>query len=129
MYEVGLKRHFIARHFIPDGPPGEREPHSHDYVVEATLRGESLDAKGYVFDIVELKHAMDASLGKYHDQFLNNLPDLKGVSPSMENLARVLCSDIRARIRPGNLKSMEIKIWESPTAWAAFRIENFASEG
>jgi 6-pyruvoyltetrahydropterin/6-carboxytetrahydropterin synthase len=128
MYEIGLKRHFIARHFIPGGPPGEREPHSHDYMVEARLKGASLDEKGYVFDIVELKHAMQSSLEKYHDQFLNNLPELKGVYPSMENLARVLCNDIRGRIKPGNLKSMEIKIWESPTAWAAFRIENSALE-
>lgn len=129
MYEVGLKRHFIARHFIPEGPTGEREPHSHDYLVEARLEGEGLDTKGYLFDIVELKHAMEATLEKYHDQFLNNLPDLKGVNPSMENLARVLYNDIRARIRPGNLKSMEIKVWESPTAWAAYRTENFALEG
>ena len=129
MYEVGLKRHFIARHVIPDGPHGEREPHSHEYVVEARLEGGGLDAKGYVFDIVELKHAMDATLEKYSDQFLNNLPDFKGVNPSMENLARVLLNDIRARIRPGNLKAMEIKIWESPTAWAAFRVDNFAPEG
>lgn len=129
MYEIGLKKHFIARHYIPDGPPGEREPHSHDYTVEARLEGDSLDRKGYVFDIVELKHAIDASLGKYQDQFLNNLPELKGVNPSMENLARVLCNDIKGRIKPGNLKSMEIKIWESPTAWAAFRIENSELEG
>lgn len=123
MYELGFKRHFIARHHIPGGPPGERQPHSHDYLVEARLAGEGLDGRGYLFDIVELRHALDALLEKYEDQYLNNLPDLMGLNPSMENLARTICERLYEKTRPAGLKSMEIRVWESGSAWAAYRLD------
>ena len=128
MYELGLKRRFIARHHLPGGPPGEREPHSHDYCVEARVGGERVDERGYVFDIVELRHTLDSLLGKYQDQYLNNLPDLKGLNPSIENLARVICERLCEKINPANAIFLEIRLWESDEAWASYRIELHAEK-
>src|SRR5918993_508802 len=53
MYTLGIKRNFIARHFLVGGDWGaENLPNSHHYVLELQLTGKELDQHGYLVDIV-----------------------------------------------------------------------------
>ena len=51
MYTLGVRRDFIARHFLIGGDWGpENYPNSHHYVLELQLKGKELNQHGYLVD-------------------------------------------------------------------------------
>ena len=73
MYSVSVREKFIARHFLPHEIGREQTPHSHHYFVEVRVYGEKLDRKGFLMDIVTLRHALDTFLRQLNDTLLNDL--------------------------------------------------------
>lgn len=122
MYRVAVRRDFIAQHFLIGGDWGpENELHSHHYVIELQLEGETLDRNGYLVDIVDIEKSLDALVNNYKDHALNELPVFEGINPSIENLARILCVTIDHQIRANNVQAITITVWENDIAWASFR--------
>ncbi len=122
MYMVAVRRDFIARHFLVGGDWGEEnEPHAHHYVVETRLDGRNLDTHGYLVDICDIESVLEDQVSYYRDKMLNELPEFKGLNPSVEHLARILCQNIAGTIQNRNLTAVTVKIWENKLAWAQFR--------
>jgi 6-pyruvoyltetrahydropterin/6-carboxytetrahydropterin synthase len=123
MYTVAVKRDFVAQHFLIGGDWGaENDWHSHHYVVELQLEGESLDRHGYLVDIVDIEAQLDALVAGYRDKTLNELPQFAGLNPSIEHFSRILCTTLAERIKAPTLCGMVVKIWENDIAWAAYRM-------
>lgn len=124
MYTLAVQRDFIAQHYLVGGDWGaENERHSHHYRLEVRLAGETLDPHGYLADIVELESTLDRLIEAYRDQTLNDLPAFEGLNPSIENFCRLLCTALNEAIAAPNLTALSVKLWESETAWAAYRLE------
>ncbi len=124
MYQVAVKRDFIAQHFLIGGDWGaENQPHSHHYALELTLEGAGLDQHGYLVDIVEIEQALEALVGRYRDHMLNEMPEFSGLNPSIERFARILGDGMLAAGAPPNLTALTVKVWENDIAWASFRRE------
>jgi 6-pyruvoyltetrahydropterin/6-carboxytetrahydropterin synthase len=124
MYTVAVQRDFIARHFLIGGDWGEEnEPHAHHYVVEARLDGRKLDTHGYLVDICDIESVLEDQVSYYRDKMLNELSEFKGLNPSVEHLARILCQNIAGYIQNRNLTAVTVKIWENKLAWAQFQKE------
>ena len=122
MYTVAVKRDFVAQHFLIGGDWGaENEWHSHHYVVELQLEGATLDKHGYLVDIVDIEHNLEALVSRYKDKTLNDLPEFAGLNPSIEHFSRIFCHAMVERIHAPNLSAMTIKIWENDIAWARYR--------
>src|SRR5512141_861976 len=108
MYELGIKRDFIARHFLVGGDWGpENFPNSHHYVLELQLEGSELDQHGYLVDIVDV------------EKHLNEKPEFAGLNPSIENFARILATALSERIKAENISELKVVLWENESAWAA----------
>lgn len=123
MYTVAVKRDFVAQHFLIGGDWGaENEWHSHHYAVEVQLEGALLDQHGYLVDIVDIEHNLEALVARYKDQTLNELPEFEGLNPSIEHFARIFCLALSERIQAPNLQAMTIKMWENEIAWASYRL-------
>lgn len=123
MYTVAVKRDFVAQHFLIGGDWGaENEWHSHHYAVEVQLEGALLDEHGYLVDIVDIEHNLEALVARYKDQTLNELPEFEGLNPSIEHFARIFCLALSERIQAPNLQAMTIKMWENEIAWASYRL-------
>lgn len=123
MYTVAVKRDFVAQHFLIGGDWGaENEWHSHHYVVELQLSGPSLDRHGYMVDIVDIEHHLDALVAYYRDKTLNDLPEFDGLNPSIEHFARILCTSLSDRIAAPNLSEVAVQVWENDIAWARYRM-------
>ncbi|CAG0936161.1 6-pyruvoyltetrahydropterin/6-carboxytetrahydropterin synthase [Thermoflexales bacterium] len=121
MYTTAVKRDFVAQHYLIGGDWGaENEPHSHHYQVEVQLMGETLDAHGYLVDIVEITGALDELVGQLRDQTLNALPQFAGRNPSIEHLARLFCQSFTQRLQAANLSRVRVQIWENDIAWSAY---------
>ncbi len=124
MYQVAVKRDFIAQHFLIGGDWGaENQPHSHHYALELTLEGAGLDQHGYLVDIVEIEQALEALVGRYRDHMLNEMPEFSGLNPSIERFAHRLCQSLSERIQAQNISAVQVKVWENEIAWASYRLE------
>src|SRR5215216_1212238 len=127
MYELGIKRNFIARHFLVGGDWGaENLPNSHHYVLELRLEGKELDQHGYLVDIVDLEKHLDEIVNYYKEQMLNERPEFLGLNPSLEHFARILAISLSERIQAENMTSLEVVLWENESAWAAYRLDKWA---
>jgi 6-pyruvoyltetrahydropterin/6-carboxytetrahydropterin synthase len=124
MYSVAVKRDFVAQHFLIGGDWGaENSWHSHRYQVEVRLQGSSLDAHGYLVDIVDINTHLEAMIARYRDKTLNDLTEFKDLNPSLEHFARIFCEALSAHIQASNLSEVVVKMWENETTWAAYRLE------
>jgi len=124
MYELGIKRDFIARHFLIGGDWGpENFPNSHHYVLELQLEGSELDQHGYLVDIVDVEKRLDDIVNYYKEQMLNEKPEFAGLNPSLENFARILAISLSERIKAENISEIKVVLWENDSAWAAYELK------
>ena len=130
MYTLAVRRNFIARHFLIGGDWGpENFPNSHHYVLELGLRAKELDEHGYLVDIVDVSRHLDELVGYFGEKMLNDLPEFKGLNPSLEHFARILATALDQRLAAANLSGLKVILWENESAWAAYEIERSASAG
>ena len=124
MYKLGVKRDFIARHFLIGGDWGpENFPNSHHYVLELQLEGKDLDQHGYLVDIVDVNNHLDEIVGYYKEEMLNDKPEFAGLNPSIEHFVRILAASLNELIQATNITALKVVLWENESAWASFRVE------
>lgn len=124
MYTLGVKREFIARHFLMGGDWGpENYPNSHHYILELQLQGEQLDQHGYLVDIVDVEKHLDEIVHYYKEQMLNDKQEFAGLNPSIENFSRILAVTLSDRIKAENISTLRIVLWENEAAWASYELE------
>jgi 6-pyruvoyltetrahydropterin/6-carboxytetrahydropterin synthase len=128
MYTLGVKREFIARHFLIGGDWGpENFPNSHHYVLELQLSGKELDQHGYLVDIVDVEKQLDDIVNYYKEQMLNDKPEFEGLNPSIEHFARILCTTLDERIQARNISTVKVVLWENESAWTSYAVQRFGS--
>ncbi|MDI6900476.1 MAG: 6-carboxytetrahydropterin synthase QueD [Anaerosomatales bacterium] len=120
MYELTIKGHFDAAHALY-GYPGEcRNLHGHTWDVEVTVAGEALDDIGIVYDFKALKADLAAVLAEFDHVYINEVPPFDTVSPTAENLARVICERLAEKVGE-QVRVTEVAVWESPVARLVYR--------
>jgi 6-pyruvoyltetrahydropterin/6-carboxytetrahydropterin synthase len=87
------------------------------------LHGATLDKHGYLVDIVDINNNLEALIAQYRDKTLNDLPEFKGLNPSLEHFARLFCQTLSERIQAPNLSAIVVQMWENESTWAAYRQE------
>lgn len=123
MFTLSVQRDFVAQHFLIGGNWGEENQwHSHHYIVELQLEGDSLDQHNYLVDIVDVENSFNALVATYKDKTLNDLPEFADTNPSIELFAQIVCKTFAKQIKAPNLSAMTVKIWENDIAWAAYKI-------
>ena len=124
MYQVAVRRDFIAQHYLIGSDWGaENQKHSHHYVLELELAGQTLDKHGYLVDIVDIENCLAQQVAYYRDQTLNDLPEFAGLNPSIERFARILCEALSSGIQAQNIVRCSVRLWENELAWAAYSLE------
>ena len=125
MYTVGIRGELKASHSLSGVEPEEARPHSHTYRVEWRCRVESLDERGFAVDIAFMESALGELLAALEGSYLNDLEFFARRPVSVENLAVCIHDRLSARLQQaghgGGPLLSEIRIWESDSAWAAYR--------
>ncbi|WP_436343284.1 6-pyruvoyl trahydropterin synthase family protein [Natronorubrum sp. FCH18a] len=120
MYSVSVSRSLVAQHYLTVPDPGpEGELHSHQFTVEATLRGPELNEYEYLVDIDDVTRAMDALVEFYTDRTLNELPAFEGANPSAERFARLFGDRLLERLETDGVTELRIEIEEDDVARVA----------
>ncbi len=122
MYTVAVTKDFIANHYLVGGDWGsENSPHAHHYVAEISIEAAELDQHGYLVDIVDIESALDAIVADFRDAMLNDKPEFAGLNPSIEHFSRIICERMLASIKPPGSGTLNVKLWENATCWAAYK--------
>ena len=119
MYEVYVATQFEAAHrLVGDFGPATRI-HGHTYRMEVIVRGERLSDDGTLYDIGELRPAVDELATSLHYRDLNDVPDLASVNTTAEAVADYCWEKLAPPLRGRRLASLAVRIWESPQVYAA----------
>lgn len=127
MYTLGVRRDFIARHFLIGGDWGpENFPNSHHYILELQLEGKELDQHGYLVDIMDVEKHLDEIVDNYKEKMLNDKSEFSGLNPSIEHFARILATSLSERIKAKNISVLKVVLWENESAWAAYQVDRLS---
>src|SRR5665213_1379685 len=94
--------------------------HGHNYVLEATVCGQPDRDTGYVIDLGELKRILHTAVADRcdHRNLNEEVPFLKGIIPSTENLVIAFLNQITPRIKSGRLNA--VRLYETPRNFAEY---------
>jgi 6-pyruvoyltetrahydropterin/6-carboxytetrahydropterin synthase len=124
VYTLAVRRNFISRYFLVGGNWGpEGFPSSHNYHLELQLQARDLNQRGYVADIMELSKDLDELVAYFGEKLLNDLPEFRGLNPSMENFARILAMVLDKRIHAVNITMLTVKLSRDGSYWASYDID------
>jgi 6-pyruvoyl-tetrahydropterin synthase len=104
VFSVTIRDHFMIAHSLRGEVFGPAQRlHGATYVVDATLRRETLDADGIVVDIGRASEVLHAVMGELGYRNLDDEPDLAGMNTTTEELARVIADRLAERALAGDL--------------------------
>jgi 6-pyruvoyltetrahydropterin/6-carboxytetrahydropterin synthase len=117
LYNPARSRSWNERTF---GPCANPNGHGHNYVLEATVRGQPDPETGYVIDLGELKAILEqAVVGPCDHRNLNkDVNFLRGIIPTTENLVVAFWGRVAPRIRAGVLH--RLRLFETPRNFAEY---------
>lgn len=121
MFELVVERTIAAAHFLRNyAGPCERL-HGHNYRVLVFLVGDTLDEAGMLEDFGAIKRVLNAILERMDHYCLNDLPEFAALSPSAENIARVIAEGLAAQ--PWQRGRVDrVQVWETPMQGATYHL-------
>lgn len=120
MFEVSIKTHFAAAHWLRNYKGKCENLHGHNWVVEVTVCCEELNDIGLVMDFSELKQITQSVLSQFDHKCLNDIPPFDTINTSSENMARFLYHEIGSKLKNHAAHIRKVSVWESDRAWASY---------
>ena len=119
MYEVTIKKTFSAAHILKEIGGKCEDLHGHNFIVEVTVRGKSLNEEDILIDFRDLKRWTNEVMEALDHKYLNEIEVFKGMNPSSERIARYIHDRLTDMIKPTNLSVARVTVWESENARVA----------
>lgn len=121
------KMHFDAAHRLHNphlseeenqeiyGPCNNPNGHGHNYILEVCIKGNTAPKTGFLMDLGKLKSIINHEIIQYcdHKNLNCDVPWLKNVIPTAENLAIMFWDRLADKIREGRL--YKIRLHETAT--------------
>jgi 6-pyruvoyltetrahydropterin/6-carboxytetrahydropterin synthase len=121
MYEVTVRQHFDAAHYLRDYGGRCENLHGHRYEVAVTLASRELDGTGLAYDFTRLKRVLkERFLERYDHVCLNDVAPYTEINPSAENIARTIYEGLREHLGGGPATLKSVTVWESPDSWCTY---------
>lgn len=125
MFEVSVEDTFAAGHALRNYKGKCENVHGHNYRVQVTLQGESLDTTGLLVDFGDIKKVLRQAMAYLDHQFINDLKPFDILNPSAENMAKWFCEEMQRGLDEGMAKVPvrieAVRVWETDTSVATYR--------
>ena len=123
MYEISVRQHFDAAHYLK-GYEGKCERlHGHRFQVTVSVQLKKLDKVGIAWDFIELKHLLADILKQLDHSCLNDISPFNTVNPSSENIATTIYHELQARVGKKKVSISSVSVHESPDSWVTYTPE------
>jgi 6-pyruvoyltetrahydropterin/6-carboxytetrahydropterin synthase len=116
MYEVTIRKSFSAAHILKEIGGKCEDLHGHNFIVEATVRGASLNEEDILIDFRDLKRWINEILETLDHKYLNEIDMFKGMNPSSERIARYIHGRLADQVKTKGVKIARVTVWESENA-------------
>jgi 6-pyruvoyltetrahydropterin/6-carboxytetrahydropterin synthase len=112
MYQVSVRQHFDAAHYLRDYGGKCEALHGHRFEVVVTLEAKKLNEIGIAYDFVELKKYVSEILKRFDHVCLNDIKPFDKINPSSENIAGNIYRELKGRL--SGVIISQVEVWESP---------------
>lgn len=120
MYEISVRLHFDAAHYLR-GYQGKCENlHGHRYEIVVTVRVGETDEIGLACDFTVLKREVGEILQRFDHRCLNEVAPFDKVNPSAENIARTIYDELKQCRGETVATICRVEVRESPDSRAAY---------
>jgi len=116
MYQISIKRHFDAAHFVRDYPGNCAKIHGHRWIVILNIESEQVNELGLTVDFRSMKGAVDAVIDEFDHTLLNDHEQFQYENPTTENICRYLYEHLTDQVEELGSSLASVEVWESPTA-------------
>lgn len=115
MFELTIIVDFEAAHRLPNYPGKCQRLHGHNWKVEASVAGNTLNQLGMLIDFCDLKQELNDVISTLDHYYLNEIEAFKSVSPTAENIAKYVFDKFSQSqiFNTGTISLSCIKVWES----------------
>jgi 6-pyruvoyl-tetrahydropterin synthase len=128
VFSVTVRDHLMVAHSLNGEVFGPAQRlHGATYVVDATFRGERLDADGVVVDLGRAAEVLRGVVAQLTYRNLDDEPAFAGINSTTEELARVVADRLADGVRAGalgeaasHLAAIVVTLHESHVAWASY---------
>jgi len=128
VFSVTVRDHMMVAHSFRGEVFGPAQRlHGATFVVDATFRGQNLDADNIVVDIGRAAEELNTVLAELTYRNLDDEPAFAGMNTSTEALARVVADRLADRVHDGalgdsarELDGLVVTLHESHVAWASY---------
>ena len=127
MFGVTVRDHMMVAHSFRGEVFGPAQQlHGATFVVDATFRGEALDADGILVDIGRATEVLKAVVGELSYRNLDDERAFAGTNTTTEVLARHVADRLAEQLAAGALGAAEhvsgivVTLHESHVAWASY---------
>ncbi len=129
MFSVTVRDHMMVAHSLRGAVFGPAQRlHGATFVVDATFRGNDLDADGILVDIGRATAELRGVLEDLNYRNLDDEEVFAGTNTTTEVLARHVAERLAERVRDGSVgpaagvTALVVTLHESPTAWAGHEL-------
>jgi 6-pyruvoyl-tetrahydropterin synthase len=128
VFAVTVRDHMMIAHSFRGEVFGPAQRlHGATFVVDASFRGETLDADNIVVDIGRAAEQLHEVVGALSYRNLDDEPEFAGMNTTTEALAKVIADRLADRVHAGALgdgaralAGIEVTLHESHIAWASY---------
>lgn len=112
MYQVSVRQHFDAAHYLRNYGGKCEALHGHRFEVVVSIEATKLNKIGLAFDFMELKKHLGEVLKRFDHVCLNDIKPFDRANPSSENIAAAIYKELNKRL--SGVVISQVEVWESP---------------
>jgi 6-pyruvoyltetrahydropterin/6-carboxytetrahydropterin synthase len=120
VFELSIRTHFSAAHHLKGYPGACAAFHGHNWEVEVTVRGPSLNAMGLLIDFRELKAQVAKVIARIDHADLNQVEPFNERNPTSENIAQFLYGELAAVLNGERCRVWSVGVVETPGTRAVY---------
>ena len=116
MFEIKTQAFFAAAHHLLNYEGECENQHGHNWMVEAYVKGDTLDKSNILIDYKILKRELRAVLDTLDHKDINELSEFKGESPSSEMIAYFIYTKLKEKF----VQLSKVSVWETQTSCCSY---------
>ncbi len=82
--------------------------------------GNRLDKYGFLVNVDLVAASLEEALKRFEGEILNEMPEFRGITPTMENIAKAIWSKLAADLDRSCVERIRVTIWEAEDIFASF---------
>lgn len=116
MFTVSVTSEFNAAHMLRDYKGKCENLHGHNWLVEASIKGNELNETGMLVDFGDLRTHLTKVLEKLDHRFINESDYFKKINPTSENIAKYIYDELKNIYK----ELSKITVWETAGSRASY---------